>query len=162
LLTKKEEDTSTEETPITKMLVAIDGSEAATKALAYALSLAEKCDAEVQIVSVVPPVTSIMPRFALTAPPVHYTMFLNEVEKRLQAVLSDALKEAKEKRPTLNLSIRLLKGHPADKIVQTAEEEGFDIIVVGSRGLSGVEELVLGSVSDRVADRATCPVLIVK
>jgi nucleotide-binding universal stress UspA family protein len=144
------------------MLVAIDGSETATKALAYALSLAEKCDAEVQIVSVVPPVKSIMPRFALTAPPVHYTMFINEVEKRLKTVLSDALKEAKEKRPSIKVSVRLLKGHPADKIVQTAQEEGFDLIVVGSRGLSGVEELVLGSVSDRVADRATCPVLIVK
>jgi nucleotide-binding universal stress UspA family protein len=148
--------------PITRMLVAIDGSEAATRALNYALSLAEICDAEVQIVSVVPPVASLMPRFSLTAPPIHYTLFIDEVEKRLHAVLSDALADAKKKRPTLPLSIRLLKGRPADTIVQTAREEGFNLIVVGSRGLSGVDELVLGSVSDRVADLATCPVLIVK
>jgi nucleotide-binding universal stress UspA family protein len=148
--------------PITKMLVAIDGSESATKALAYALSLAEKCAAEVQIVSVVPPVESLMPRFTLTAPPIHYSLFVGEVEKRLQTVLSDALSEAKEKRPNMHVSIRLLKGRPADTIVQTAQEESFDIIVLGSRGLSGLDELVLGSVSDRVADLATCPVLIVK
>jgi len=144
------------------MLVAIDGSESATKALDYALSLAEKCDAEVQIVSVVPPVESFMPRFSLTAPPIHYSLFIDEVEKQLQTVLSDALTEAKEKRPSISISMRLLKGRPADTIVQTAQEEGFDIIVVGSRGLSGINELVLGSVSDRVADLATCPVLIVK
>jgi nucleotide-binding universal stress UspA family protein len=148
--------------PITRMLVAIDGSEAATHALDYALSLAEKCDAEVQIVSVVPPVESLMPRFSLTAPPIHYSLFIGEVEKRLHAVLTDALTAAKEKRPNLSISTRLLKGRPADTIVQTAREGGFDLIVVGSRGLSGVEELVLGSVSDRVADLAACPVLIVK
>jgi nucleotide-binding universal stress UspA family protein len=148
--------------PITRMLVAIDGSEAATRALDYALSLAETCDAEVQIVSVVPPVESLMPRFSLTAPPIHYSLFIDEVEKQLHAVLSDALTTAKEKRPNLPLSIRLLTGRPADTIVQTARDEGFDIIVVGSRGMSGVEELVLGSVSDRIADLATCPVLIVK
>jgi nucleotide-binding universal stress UspA family protein len=124
--------------------------------------VAEKCDAEVQIVSVVPPVESFMPRFSLTAPPIHYSLFIGEVEKQLQTVLSDALKEAKEKRPSISISMRLLKGRPADTIVQTAQEEGFDIIVVGSRGLSGMGELVLGSVSDRVADLATCPVLIVK
>jgi nucleotide-binding universal stress UspA family protein len=144
------------------MLVAIDGSESATKALDYALSLAETCDAEVQIVSVIPPVESLMPRFSLTAPPIHYSLFIDEVEKRLKTVLSDTLTEAKEKRPSISISMRLLKGRPAHTIVQTAQEEGFDIIVVGSRGLSGINELVLGSVSDRVADLATCPVLIVK
>ncbi len=144
------------------MLVAIDGSETATRALDYALTLAKKCDAEVQIVSVVPPVESLMPRFSLTAPPIHYSLFIGEVEKRLQTVLSEALQAAKRQQPTLHLSTRLLKGRPADTIVQTAQKEGFDLIVVGSRGLSGLDELVLGSVSDRVADLATCPVLIVK
>ena len=145
------------------MLVAIDGSEPAAKALNYTLTLAEKCGAEVHIISVVPPVDSIMPRFTLAAPPsTVYTFFVNEMEKKLKIVLSESLKKAKEKKPKLTISTRLLHGHPADTIVQTAKEEGFDIIVVGSRGLSGTEELFLGSVSDRVADRATCPVLIVK
>jgi len=148
---------------IKKMLVAVDGSEAAAKALDFALNLAEELDAEVHIISVVPPADSIIPRFALAAPPsTFYTSLISEMEKRLKTVLSETLRGAKEKRPRLKISTRLLEGRPADKIVQTAREEGFDIIVVGSRGLSGVEELFLGSVSDRVADCATCPVLIVK
>ncbi len=144
------------------MLVAIDGSEAAARALTYALSLAETCGAEVQIVSVVPPVESLMPRFSLTAPPIHYSLFIDEIEKRLQTILSEALQAAQRQQPTLRVSTRLLRGRPADTIVQAARDGGFDLIVVGSRGLSGVDELVLGSVSDRVADHATCPVLIVK
>lgn len=145
------------------MLVAIDGSEAAAKALDYALNLAEKCGAEVQIVSVVLPVDDILPRFTSMKPSsTFYTPLINEMEKRLKTVLSEALKRAQEKKSKLKISVRLLKGRPADKIVQTAKEGNFDIIVLGSRGLSGVKELVLGSVSDRVADFATCPVLIVK
>ena len=148
---------------IKKMLVAVDGSEYAAKALDLALDLAEKLAADVQIVSVVPPVNSLIPRFTPVAPPTtFYTTLVNEMEKRLKNVLSETLKEAKEKKPKLKISTRLLKGSPAKKIVQTAKDEDFGIIVVGSRGLSDVEELFLGSVSDRVADNATCPVLIVK
>ena len=147
--------------PIKKMLVAIDGSETATKALDYALNLAEMCEAEVQILSVVPSVESIMPRFIRTAPRKSYTMFIEEVENRMKTILTEALEVAKRK-SIKKIATRLLKGHPADKIVKTAQEEGFDLIVLGSRGLSGIEEWVLGSVSDRVADRAACSVLIVK
>ena len=145
------------------MLVAIDGSKLADKALDFALDLAKKCAAEVQIVSVVPPVDSIIPRFSLAAPPKNiYDFFINHVEDRLKKVLSEALNKAKRREPKLRISTRLLNGRPAEKIVQWAKEEAFDIIVVGSRGLSGVNELLLGSVSNRIADTATCPVLIVK
>lgn len=145
------------------MLVAIDGSKPADNALDFALDLAEKCAAEVQIVSVVPPVDSVIPRITPAAPPKNiYDSFINHVEERLRKVLSEAFNKAKKREPELRISTRLLKGRPAEKIVQWAKEEDFDLIVVGSRGLSGVTELFLGSVSNRIADTATCPVLIVK
>jgi len=151
------------ENSIRKMLVAIDGSETAAKALDYALNLAEKCGSEVHIVSVVSPIESIIPRFTLAPlPSTLYTSFIDEIEKKLKTVLSEALEDAKKKNPKLKIFTRLLRGHPADKIVQTAKEESFDIIVIGNRGQSGIDELFLGSVSNRVADYATCPVLIVK
>ena len=56
----------------------------------------------------------------------------------------------------------MITGRPADKIVELAKEEGFDLIVLGSRGLGNIKEFFLGGVSDRVADEAPCPVLIVK
>jgi len=55
-----------------------------------------------------------------------------------------------------------LIGRAADKIIETAKTQNVDLIVIGSRGLGGIKEIFLGSVSDRVADEAKCPVLIVK
>jgi len=54
------------------------------------------------------------------------------------------------------------EGRPSEKIVETAKQGNFDIIVLGSQGLGGIKKFFLGSVSHRVADEATCPVLIIK
>jgi len=56
----------------------------------------------------------------------------------------------------------LEEGRPSDKIIETARTGNFDIIVMGSGGLGSIKEFFLGSVSDRVADEAPCPVLIVR
>jgi nucleotide-binding universal stress UspA family protein len=76
-------------------------------------------------------------------------------------MLSKALENAK-KIENLDIPAKLVEGRPADEIVETAKEGNFDLIVMGSRGLGGIKEFFLGSVSDRVADEAECPVLIVK
>jgi len=57
---------------------------------------------------------------------------------------------------------RLVIGHPAEEIARIANEEGFDLLVVGSRGLSTVKAFLLGSVSEKLSRLAKCPVLIVK
>jgi nucleotide-binding universal stress UspA family protein len=59
-------------------------------------------------------------------------------------------------------SKNMLKGRAADKIVEAVNEDGFGLIVIGSQGLGGTKEFFLGIASDRVADEAECPVLIVK
>ncbi len=69
---------------------------------------------------------------------------------------------ARRQHSPIKLSKSLKEGRPADIIVQTAIDNQVDLIVMGSRGLGGVKQLFLGSVSDRVADEAPCPVLIVK
>jgi nucleotide-binding universal stress UspA family protein len=55
-----------------------------------------------------------------------------------------------------------VEGKPSDKIVEGEKERKFDVIVMGSRGLSGISEFLLGSVSHRVVNDAECPVFIVK
>lgn len=148
---------------IKKMLVAIDGSEHAERALDLALEMAKTYAAEVQIVSVVSPVKSVIPRFTPAAPPSQfYNFFIKYIEDRLKTVLSEALKKAREENPTVKILTKLLNGNPAQEIVQTAKDENVDIIIIGSRGLGGIDELLLGSVSNKIADTATCPVLIVK
>lgn len=57
----------------------------------------------------------------------------------------------------------LKEGYPADTIVSVAHEEGFDMIVIGSRGLSGLKKLFLGSVSNAIIQEVqNCSVLVVK
>jgi nucleotide-binding universal stress UspA family protein len=146
---------------ITKILVAIDGSEHADKALDFALDLAEKYSATITLVNVfqVPMVGYLGEPFAY---PALLAEFTNEVKRMHEQILSKALKKAKELKPNLKISTVLEEGRPSDKIVETAKEGNFDLIVMGHRGLGRVKEFFLGSVSDRVADEAHCPVLIVK
>lgn len=62
----------------------------------------------------------------------------------------------------LNYKITILKGTPGPEIVRYANEQKVDILVIGSRGLNGLQEMVLGSVSHKVMKRVQCPALIVK
>ena len=58
--------------------------------------------------------------------------------------------------------ITILKGAPGPEIVRYANEENVDLVVIGSRGLNALQQMVLGSVSHKVMKRVTCPALIVK
>jgi nucleotide-binding universal stress UspA family protein len=55
-----------------------------------------------------------------------------------------------------------IRGHPADVICKVIEEENFDLVIMGSRGLSTTEKYALGGVTDKVLQHAVCPVLIVR
>ncbi|MBI5017715.1 MAG: universal stress protein, partial [Deltaproteobacteria bacterium] len=57
---------------------------------------------------------------------------------------------------------RVLTGDPATELCRVAADEGFDLIVMGSRGMSELAGLLLGSVSERVLHLAACPVAMVK
>ena len=145
-----------------KILVAIDGSETADLALNFGLDIATKYSAEVLIISVFDTISQYLVSQGMLYAPNSITKYLEELEAFHKKVLVEALKKGKKMKSKLNVSTKLLKGRAADKIVETANECGFDLIVMGSRGLGGIKEFFLGSVSDRVADEAKCPVLIVK
>jgi nucleotide-binding universal stress UspA family protein len=143
-------------------LVAIDGSKTADKALDFGLDLAAKYSAEVLVVSVFDVISTSLVARGMVFSPAGTTKYLEELEAFHSHVLVDSLVKAKKFKAKLKISTKLLKGRAADKIVDEANEGGFGLIVVGSRGLGGIKEFLLGSVSDRVADEAKCPVLIVK
>ena len=149
---------------ISKILVAIDGSEHANRALTYALDLAEKYSASITLLSVVHHTVYIPanddPMNFVTPQVIQDCMEAETMQK--EEILSQALEKIKKGKPTLTITTKLKEGRPADMIIETAKEENVDIIVMGSRGLGGIKQLFLGSVSDRVADEAPCPVLIIK
>ena len=135
---------------VNRILVPIDGSEYAYKALDWALNLAEKDSADIELLTVIPAV----PAFVGPSE--------KEVQERAEAMLKETLNKTKTIKPNLEISTKILVGRPANKIVEASKEGNFDLIVMGSRGLGGITEFLLGSVADRVADLAQCPVVIVK
>jgi nucleotide-binding universal stress UspA family protein len=142
---------------IKKILVAIDGSDHAERALDFALDLAHRYSAEIQLLTVVPPV--FLPAYSFDlAKSEAIADATKQLEESFRGVLSKA--EAKVKKTNLNVSTELEHGSPDEKIIEVAKLS-FDIIVMGSRGL-GQRSYGLGSVSSSVADSAPCPVLIVK
>ena len=144
------------------MLVSIDGSQSADHALDFGLDLAGKYSAEVMIATVFdsPRPSSVLK--GMLYAPISTEKYLKKFRDFHEKILLEALNKTKKNCPKLKVSIKLLEGRPADKIVETAKDGAFDLIVIGSRGLGGIKEFFLGSVSDRVADEASCPVLIVK
>lgn len=79
-----------------------------------------------------------------------------EREEKLKPV-TRVLEEA-----DISYSVNLTKGDPADEIIKCAKTEDMNLIVIGSRGLNAIQELVLGSVSHNVVQKADRPVLVVK
>jgi nucleotide-binding universal stress UspA family protein len=149
---------------IKKILVPIDGSKHSDEAVDYALDLAEKYSAEIKLLTVAQPVVATGSMFLtqLILPPTSTAIYVKEIEAAHKKMLAEALKKAKKTKPNINISKQLVNGRPANKIVEIANKGNFDLIVMGSRGAGGIKEFFLGSVSDRVADEARCPVLLVK
>jgi nucleotide-binding universal stress UspA family protein len=144
---------------IKKILVAIDGSDHANRALDFALDVATKYSARVLLLTVVPPVFLPMPSLNVMK-----SQAVADASNELENSFRTALLQTEERAKRLtNLTVftRLEHGNPDEVITETAKLGEFDIIVIGSRGL-GRRDFALGSVSSRVAENATCPVLIVK
>jgi len=133
-----------EKTKISKILVAVDGSENAQKGLHYAVQLAQKFNAEITVMNV-------MERRLFGLKP-----------KVAQNVGEQVLSKAVEEVKGISVTKRLESGNPSEKIIEVANKEEYDLIVVGSRGLSRSKRFFLGSVSDDVSHHAHCSVLLVR
>ncbi|MBM4125899.1 MAG: universal stress protein [Nitrospira sp.] len=83
------------------------------------------------------------------------------VLRRASGYLETALSQS-AKRPRTDVRTLLLHGSPASTIVQRATQDGSDLIVLGTRGMSDIKGFLLGSVARKIASLAPCPVLIVK
>lgn len=79
-----------------------------------------------------------------------------EGENELNPIVS------KGSEPGVKVSVHIVRGHPADEIIKVAEQEGVELIVVGNLGMTGLEHMLMGSVSEHVVRSAPCPVLVVR
>ena len=142
--------------PVQKILVPIDDSETSQKALEPAFSLAKQYSSEICILNVIQ---------SSKIPATIYTVRIHEEEResareRSKRLLGKALTKAVE--AGVKASMKSEYGEPADKIVQIAEAEGFNLIVMGAKRKSAMRRFILGSVTRKVIQTAHCPIFIVR
>ncbi len=138
-----------------KILVAYDGSDYSRKALDIACMLAGEHGSVVRVLYVVDAS--------------HAWVVIGGIELSLKErlvgearkLLGEAVAYARE-RYGVSVEEKVRVGHPANDIVEEAEEWGADLIVVGAKGVSGLKRLLLGSVAGAVVQSASCSVLIVR
>ena len=140
------------------IVVATDGSRFSQAAAAEAVEVAKRYGSALTAVSVVP-------AEFLTPTDIELTMNQQELiaQQQMQVAEKNA-KAVKDLAQQAGVSVRafVLTGRPSDAIIQTAQEQKADLIVLGSHGRTGVERLLMGSVAERVIVLSTCAVLVVK
>ena len=122
-----------------KILVGVDGSDYSTWALMEAISIAKKFSGHVKVITV-------------------HKRGQEDEAKKTQLKAKQLLEEEK-----IDSSLSAILGsNPSRALVDTAKNENFNLIVVGSRGLGSAAAFILGSVSKQVVSKASCDVLVVK
>jgi nucleotide-binding universal stress UspA family protein len=139
---------------IGSLLVAVDGSAGSERALAYANLIAGKFGARVVVVVAYDPPVTVRRRGIL------------EVEGARAEMEADAKEIASEAVQLLTgvgleASATVVRGDPAEAIIETGETEGVDMIVMGRRGMGRLKGLLVGSVSERVVRHSAIPVVLV-
>lgn len=143
-----------------KILVGIDGSESSMDAADYAIEMAKKEDAQVIALSIIHlPLSS----YGLASPQdeVKQSKEIKEMQK-FRKSLDRIGQNAKQSNVQLKKEIINSQMSVVAAIVEYAESEGIDLIVIGTKGTSNIKNMLLGSTASGVVKYSTCPVMIVK
>ena len=146
---------------ISKILVAMDGSESSLRAYEYASFLAKQCDSALIIVNICDVFENITDKIKRE---------LGDIAKRIEAeggagITMQLLEDYKSQAEGLGIKdVKTMRreGNAAAEILHMAEEECVDTIIIGSKGIKSVREFLLGGVSDKVIHHAKCPVTVVR
>ncbi len=144
-----------------RILLAVDGSEYTEKVIEKGLVLAEGLNAEVTIVTVAGEYV-FSPRVSLQFSDDNWDRINKHLKEEAEEIVENAAKPFRDKGLIVKTKAVISHQAPADAICELASEGDFDLIVVGSRGLRGIKEMFLGSVSNKVAHKGCTSVLIVK
>ena len=143
-----------------KILVATDGSENSKHAMNFAMETAAKWNAELLILTVIPrPLSYLTP---LDGNPIYIPQFDEDLKNAYSDINMQAAETVMKCQPEIKVRSLLERGRPAEIIIEVADKEDADLVIIGSRGLGGISGWVLGSTSRHVVDCCKKPVLIVK
>jgi nucleotide-binding universal stress UspA family protein len=137
-----------------RILVTTDFSEASKKAFPYAAALARKFEASLTLLYVVP--SHLPAEFGHLGIVLEENRMLAEARERLPRF------REMELNPHVHVETLVSNGSPAHAICTTAETQSTDLIVISTRGHTGLKRFALGSVTENVVRHAPCPVLVVR
>lgn len=146
---------------ISRILIAMDGSESSLRAYEYASFLANRCDADLIIVNICDVFEKITGKIKQE---------LGDIAKKIEAeggtgisiqLLEDYKSQAKRS-GIKDVKIIRREGNAAAEILHIADEENVNGIIIGSKGVKSVKEFLLGGVSDKVIHYAKCPVTVIR
>jgi nucleotide-binding universal stress UspA family protein len=138
----------------TTILLATDGSREAQLARTTAIDMANSTNSELHVVTVAPG----YPSYDVRNPTA-----VEGLREQAEDILNEQAAQIEQEGGTVaEKHLRIAERYRAQQIVQVAEDIGAGLIVMGSRGLSGMRRALMGSVSDSVVRHAHCPVLVVR
>lgn len=137
-----------------KIMIATDGSINAKKAIEAGIEFARLTGAKLYAVYVIASAGYSPRDFG----------WEESLREFLEAEAKKAVTFVEDTGKTAGISVEpvILEGHPADKILEFAEQEGVDLIVMGTLGRTGLERFLLGSVAEKVVRHSRIPVMVVK
>ena len=136
-----------------KIAVAVDGSQHAIRAAEYALTLLKNVeDAELEVISVTD-YNKVEDEQLLLQSPKSLSLYQDRIVRPVVEMAEKA---------GIKTTVTLLRGNPDEEIIKHLHTEEVEQLVLGSRGMNMMQEMVLGSVSRNVMEKANCPVTIVK
>jgi nucleotide-binding universal stress UspA family protein len=141
------------------IVVGTDGSDTATQAVRQAVDLAGAVGAKLKIVSAYEPVPAQRLSEERRQAPEDLQWAINPRED-VDATLEQAAAIARE--AGLEVDVYPRQGDPADAIIDVAEEQDADLVIVGNKGMTGAKRFLLGSVPNKVSHHAPCSVLIIR
>ncbi len=140
-----------------RIVVGVEGSGGARKALRWAICEAKYRNAHIEVV------TAYAPTYIPAAPDLGFVPLTPpDIEREVQKLQSDVVASVQDRIDAAGISVSqtIERGRAADVLVRVSE--GADMLVVGNRGRGGFRGLRLGSVSQQIAQHASCPVMIVR
>ena len=134
---------------ISKILVAVDGSETSSKTAEMAIDLAEKHGADLIALYIV-------------APNINFSQAFYFAQENGQKIVDEVKREAVAKKLNVQTEVLMDVGAVSKAIVEYAEKNNANLIVIGTRGISGIKRMLVGSTASEVVKYSHCPVMVVK
>ena len=140
---------NTDHALISKILVAVDGSETSSKAAEMAIDLAEKYGADLIALYIV-------------APNINFSQAFYFAQENGQKIVDEVKRKAFAKKLNVQTEVLMDVGAVSKAIVEYAEKNNANLIVLGTRGISGIKRMLVGSTASEVVKYSHCPVMVVK